>query len=196
MARKVKSESKPIVRNSSRRCSERILSSGKKSRYFEGSDSDDDEDELVRSSHENAKSMGKDKRRKGGEEEEDDFEEPQSEVDGDDVEDASFDDEPEAVKKPASKKRGRPSGPAKPTPQKRSMAKRRKVESDEEDDDDDEPQVEFIPLPKLKDTKGIEYGDDRIHPNTMDFLKELKANNKRDWLKSMYPRPCSPTVLI
>jgi hypothetical protein len=43
--------------------------------------------------------------------------------------------------------------------------------------------VTFIPLPKLRDTGGIEYADDRLHPNTLAFLKDLKANNKRSWLK-------------
>ncbi|KAL2175003.1 uncharacterized protein P884DRAFT_228996 [Thermothelomyces heterothallicus CBS 202.75] len=57
-------------------------------------------------------------------------------------------------------------------------------ESDEEFDEDAPPKVTFIPLPKLRDTGGIEYADDRLHPNTLTFLKDLKANNKRSWLKS------------
>ncbi|KAK4145189.1 uncharacterized protein C8A04DRAFT_35914 [Dichotomopilus funicola] len=59
-------------------------------------------------------------------------------------------------------------------------------DEDEDDDSDDDapPQVTFIPLPKLRDTGGIEYADDRLHPNTLAFLRDLKANNKRSWLKS------------
>ena len=41
----------------------------------------------------------------------------------------------------------------------------------------------FIKLPKAKGDGGVKYVDDRIHPNTMTFLKELKGNNDREWLK-------------
>ncbi|KAK3303242.1 uncharacterized protein B0T15DRAFT_539612 [Chaetomium strumarium] len=63
------------------------------------------------------------------------------------------------------------------------------AEPNAEDSDDDEvdenapPKVTFVPLPKLRDTGGIEYADDRLHPNTLAFLQDLKANNKRSWLK-------------
>ncbi|KAK4249703.1 hypothetical protein C7999DRAFT_39190 [Corynascus novoguineensis] len=60
-------------------------------------------------------------------------------------------------------------------------------ESDDEFDEDAPPKVTFIPLPQLRDTGGIEYADDRLHPNTLAFLKDLKANNKRSWLKSHDP---------
>ncbi|KAK4230189.1 hypothetical protein QBC38DRAFT_470270 [Podospora fimiseda] len=101
--------------------------------------------------------------------------------------------------RPPPKKRGRPS-------------KKAKVESDDEDDEDadfketetdqvsqenpskedeesDEdsdapPKVTFIPAIKLRDTEGIPYVDSRIHPNTLAFLTDLKANNKRSWLKA------------
>ncbi|KAJ9151345.1 Glycoside hydrolase family 92 protein [Pleurostoma richardsiae] len=56
-----------------------------------------------------------------------------------------------------------------------------------DDDDDDRPRkvgrVTIIPLPKLRDTGGVDYEDTRLHKNTLLFLKDLKANNKRDWLK-------------
>jgi hypothetical protein len=59
--------------------------------------------------------------------------------------------------------------------------------ADDEDDDsfdeDAPPKVTYIPLPKLRDTGGIPYEDNRLHKNTMLFLKDLKANNKRTWLK-------------
>lgn len=58
-----------------------------------------------------------------------------------------------------------------------------KAESDDEIDEDARPKVTFIPLPKMRDTGGIEYADDRLHPNTLAFLSDLKANNKRTWLK-------------
>ena len=60
-------------------------------------------------------------------------------------------------------------------------------DSDEELDEDAPPKVTFIPLPKLRDTGGIEYADDRLHPNTLAFLADLKANNKRSWLKCTHP---------
>ncbi|KAL2149317.1 hypothetical protein VTH82DRAFT_8665 [Thermothelomyces myriococcoides] len=57
-------------------------------------------------------------------------------------------------------------------------------EGDQEVDEDAPPKVTFIPLPKLRDTGNIEYADERLHPNTLAFLKDLKANNKRSWLKA------------
>ncbi|KAK4044327.1 hypothetical protein C8A01DRAFT_12272 [Parachaetomium inaequale] len=56
--------------------------------------------------------------------------------------------------------------------------------TDDEFDEDAPPKVTFIPLPQLRDTGGVEYADDRLHPNTLAFLADLKANNKRTWLKS------------
>ena len=41
----------------------------------------------------------------------------------------------------------------------------------------------FIKLPKARDDGGVPYEDDRIHPNSMLFLKELYSNNDREWLK-------------
>lgn len=69
-------------------------------------------------------------------------------------------------------------------------------ESDEEFDEDAPPKVTFIPLPKLRDTGGIEYADDRLHPNTLAFLRDLKANNKRSWLKGMLPSPFQSSRLV
>ncbi|KAI0540330.1 hypothetical protein GGR58DRAFT_461710 [Xylaria digitata] len=60
-------------------------------------------------------------------------------------------------------------------------------DGDSDDDEDDEPKVTFIPLPKLRDTNGIEYENTKIHPNTLLFLGDLKANNKRSWLKMHDP---------
>ncbi|KAI8958120.1 hypothetical protein F5Y11DRAFT_337248 [Daldinia sp. FL1419] len=55
---------------------------------------------------------------------------------------------------------------------------------DEDDDDDEENRITFIPAIQLRDTDGIEYEDTRLHKNTFLFLEDLKANNKRSWLKS------------
>jgi hypothetical protein len=40
-----------------------------------------------------------------------------------------------------------------------------------------------IKLPKAREAGGIPYQDDKIHPNTFLFLKDLAQNNDRDWLK-------------
>ncbi|KKZ65256.1 hypothetical protein EMCG_08906 [[Emmonsia] crescens] len=41
----------------------------------------------------------------------------------------------------------------------------------------------FIKLPKARDAGDTPYEDNTIHPNTMLFLKDLKENNQREWLK-------------
>lgn len=42
----------------------------------------------------------------------------------------------------------------------------------------------FIERPKPRGDGGIKYEPAQIHPNTMEFLKDLKKNNDREWLKS------------
>lgn len=42
----------------------------------------------------------------------------------------------------------------------------------------------FIELPKARPAGTTAYSDDRIHPNTMLFLTDLKQNNDRIWLKT------------
>ncbi|ROW03066.1 hypothetical protein VMCG_05747 [Cytospora schulzeri] len=112
------------------------------------------------------------------------------------------------LKVASGKKRGRPA--KKPTAiGRKARSKRAKVEHEDEDDDDDTddfeedvkdkdeedddesdldedeaPRVTIIPLIKMRDTGGVDYEDDRLHKNTLLFLKDLKANNNRDWLKS------------
>ncbi len=57
-------------------------------------------------------------------------------------------------------------------------------ETGETDDaDDDVLQSYSIPLPKAREAGDQPYEDSRIHPNTFLFLKDLKANNNREWLK-------------
>jgi len=41
----------------------------------------------------------------------------------------------------------------------------------------------FIKLPKAREAGKIPYSDPTIHPNTFLFLKDLRANNDREWLK-------------
>lgn len=89
------------------------------------------------------------------------------------------------------KKRGRPS--KKQTPKKEESEEPYQDEEEQQEDDDEDsddsdapPKVTFIPLPKLLDHGGIEYEDAKLHPNTVLFLKELKANNRRPWLKCTF----------
>ncbi|KAL9625631.1 MAG: hypothetical protein Q9160_000344 [Pyrenula sp. 1 TL-2023] len=42
----------------------------------------------------------------------------------------------------------------------------------------------FIERPKARPEGAVKYCPDKIHPNTMEFLKDLKANNDREWMKS------------
>lgn len=46
-----------------------------------------------------------------------------------------------------------------------------------------------IKKPKARPAGKVPYTDDTIHPNTLLFLKDLKGNNNREWLKS----ECSPS---
>jgi len=40
-----------------------------------------------------------------------------------------------------------------------------------------------IDLPGIMDAGDTPYEDERIHPNTLEFLRDLKKNNRREWLK-------------
>lgn len=42
----------------------------------------------------------------------------------------------------------------------------------------------IIKKPKARPAGKVPYRDDTIHPNTLLFLKDLKGNNNREWLKS------------
>ncbi|KAM3427609.1 hypothetical protein MY4824_009331 [Beauveria thailandica] len=66
-------------------------------------------------------------------------------------------------------------------------AEEEEEEEEEDDDDDDENRqmkVTIVPLEKLRDDGGVPYEDRKVHRNTLLFLKDLKANNRRPWLKS------------
>lgn len=43
-----------------------------------------------------------------------------------------------------------------------------------------------IKKPKARPAGDTPYSEETIHPNTMLFLKDLKANNNRQWLKSRF----------
>lgn len=61
-------------------------------------------------------------------------------------------------------------------------------EADGEVDEDAPMKVTILPLEQMRGTGGVDYEDERVHKNTMLFLKDLKANNKRSWLK------CEPCI--
>ncbi|KAI1153749.1 hypothetical protein F4825DRAFT_238941 [Nemania diffusa] len=98
-----------------------------------------------------------------------------------------------ASKPSSSAKKGRPSANTKQTSPSANRSKHKTHKSNEDDDEDkvddndddgdDEPMVTLIHLPRLRDTDGVEYEDTKVHPNTFLFLGDLKANNKRSWLK-------------
>ncbi|OAA70292.1 hypothetical protein ISF_02266 [Cordyceps fumosorosea ARSEF 2679] len=113
----------------------------------------------------------------------------------------SDDDESGAFEKPMKKRKSGASNGL------RASAAARKQESDgdeytaeaqtaeEEDEGDDEGfgeqenenrpmKVTVVPLEKLRDDGGVPYEDHKVHKNTLLFLKELKANNRRPWLKA------------
>jgi hypothetical protein len=43
-----------------------------------------------------------------------------------------------------------------------------------------------IKKPKARPAGKVPYSDGSIHPNTLLFLKDLKGNNDREWLKSEF----------
>lgn len=187
------------------RRSTRLSSSGTKSRYFED-DVDESEDSLAppgkkKTPKRNAKSKHDDS--SSDELQADDL---RDEASGDS--DSSQDEDNSDIAPPEKRGRGRPpkaqanakkrqaSSNDAETPRKRGRGrppvKKAKPQSEDEDDlddgDDDSddgegPLIERIELPKLRDTGGVEYEPENVHPNTLAFLKDLKANNQRSWLK-------------
>ncbi|KAB5566597.1 hypothetical protein GE09DRAFT_1218853 [Coniochaeta sp. 2T2.1] len=160
MAPKRKAPETPEASASARRSS-RISSSGQKSRYFED---DPVDDELSQEEYTTAKRSAKSKTKVKATVKSNAKSTPNNQrkqVESEDEDDDVYDDEEEATPDVAE-------------------------DDDDEDsfDEDAPPKVTYIPLPKLRDTGGIPYEDDRLHKNTMLFLKDLKANNKRTWLKS------------
>lgn len=58
---------------------------------------------------------------------------------------------------------------------------------EDEDDEDAPPKVTVIPLATLRPEDGVEYEDEKLHKNTLLFLKDLKKHNQRSWLKGESP---------
>ncbi|KAI0175162.1 hypothetical protein BJ166DRAFT_164309 [Pestalotiopsis sp. NC0098] len=192
------------------RRSTRLSSSGTKSRYFED-DVDESEDSLA--PHGKKKTPKRNAKPKHDDSSSDELQVDNlsDESTGDD--DPSQDEDDPEVAPPKNRGRGRPpkaqanakkrqaSSNDAETPRKRGRgrppAKKAKPQSEDEDnlnlDDDDEsddgegPLIERIELPKLRDTGGVEYNPENVHPNTLAFLKDLKANNQRSWLKLRDP---------
>ncbi|WJG35655.1 uncharacterized protein FOBCDRAFT_203903 [Fusarium oxysporum Fo47] len=52
---------------------------------------------------------------------------------------------------------------------------------EEEPDNDDERAVMIILHEALRPCDGVEYSDHRVHTNTLMYMKDLKANNRRSW---------------
>ncbi|KAI5919632.1 hypothetical protein F4810DRAFT_475933 [Camillea tinctor] len=132
--------------------------------------------------------------------------EDEAEASDDDEEGSNEEEEEEEEEEdvtPPPKKRGRPASTTKSTAAAKGGKKgkagvggaksgaggkaKRDEDEDEDEDDDEENRITFIPLPQLRDTGGVEYADTRLHGNTMLFLKDLKANNQRNWLKMHDP---------
>ncbi|KAL1888749.1 hypothetical protein Sste5346_009375 [Sporothrix stenoceras] len=184
-----KRQAPPTSEPSGRRRSTRISLSGQTSQYFEGDDSDVDLDD--RPGKRAKKSALASKAKNGARRQVDDSgdsdadsykeeEDEDEEEDGDeDNEDDDADDyEEEKVVKSSGKissKNGAKGGA--------KNGRKHKEESDDDSDSDAAPKVTFIPHKKLHDLGGVDYADETVHPVTMHFLKELKANNRREWLK-------------
>jgi hypothetical protein len=174
--------SAPIQEESTgtRRRSGRLSSTQLKSVYFE---SEDESEEPVAGRKKRA-TLTKKRGRKAASESDEEVEEEFKE-----------DSEEEAEVQPKKKPRGRPPKKAKEesdedqyhTPNEEEDDKDNNDDEEDDDDDDDDDdgprKVTIIPLEKLRDTGGVPYEDHYVHKNTMLFLKDLKANNKRPWLK-------------
>ncbi|CAK7240618.1 MAG: hypothetical protein STHCBS139747_002063 [Sporothrix thermara] len=187
---------------SDRRRSSRISLSGKTSKYFEGDDSEDDLEDASEDAHrgKRAKTGSSAKKSATGarrvvddsgdsdadayeedEDDEDDDEEGEDEVEGggdDGEEDEGEDEEIETKTKANTTSKSK-------SKNKNSSGNKKRADPDDDSDDDDEggPRRTFIPHKKLRDLGGVDYSDHTVHPVTMLFLKDLKANNRREWLK-------------
>ncbi|KAI1480921.1 hypothetical protein F4774DRAFT_376463 [Daldinia eschscholtzii] len=204
--------STPETTRNSRRRSNRISLSSKKSTYFEDNDDSDEELPPRKATKTGAKEKSSSRRKKNIEESDDDelqYNNAENTSEDEDEDVASVeDDSGSEANMPVTQKRGRgrpPKGQTKTsttakkpkkaqgpertntTAKARNSTKAKKeADSEEEsddDDDDEENRITFIPAIQLRDTNGVEYEDTRLHKNTFLFLKDLKANNQRSWLK-------------
>ncbi|KAK5987905.1 hypothetical protein PT974_12041 [Cladobotryum mycophilum] len=197
MPARKRSAPEPAQPNGARRRSGR--SGAQKSSYFEDSEQDKEEEAPPK------KKRGRPSTKKAPAKEESDEDQYKEETEEDVVEEEEEEEDEDVVEEeePPKKKRGRgrppAKSPAKKTASKKKAAAREESDGDqykdkpeeaaaEEDDDDDDDEgvrkVEIIPLEKMRDDGGVEYEDDKLHKNTLLFLRDLKANNKRPWLKA------------
>ncbi|RYP67811.1 hypothetical protein DL769_005673 [Monosporascus sp. CRB-8-3] len=184
-----------------RRRSQRVRSSAMKSAYFEAESDADDGSDLVLSPPRGKRAPPKEKGKVEEEVRYDDDGEDEYESGGDDENWGDEDDDELPPETPPNKKRrSRPSKQQQAEKKQKtnrqgskvSAAKAKRQETDDDDDDDEgsedeDGRVTFIPLPQLRDTGGVDYEDTRLHRNTLLFLRDLKANNKRSWLKMHDP---------
>lgn len=184
---------RPEPVSSSRRRSTRIGSSAEKSKYFEsdsgsGSDSEDAHAPKRAKSGNDAKYSGRRGPKVESDASEDEYEAP----DDDDDEEEEEEDAADEASGDGSEEEQDRSKPYKPSKKKgakppvKTARDRKNADSGNEDDDDDDEDnlVTFIPHVKLRELNGVEYADEKLHKNTLLFLKDLKANNVRSWLKS------------
>ena len=108
---------------------------------------------------------------------------PEDESDDDDDEFSSADEKPKRKRKSLPK----PSAAKKTGSSSQSTARVEGAELWREGAKIDlEPGTEIIiKRPKVRTAGKTPYADDTIHPNTLLFLGDLKANNDREWLKGL-----------
>lgn len=154
---------------------------GQKSKYFDGDDSDMDlSDEEPKAKRVKTSGRGHGRAQVDSDSDGDVYQE-EEEVEAeaeDDVDDAVEEEDVEDYKPKAT-----PKGRGRPAKTNRGR-KQESEEEDEESDDSDAPaKITFIPNKKLHDLGDIEPKDNTVHPVSLRFLKDLKANNQRTWLK-------------
>ena len=177
--------------SSGRRRSQRIAPA-KKPKYAEDDSENSDEEELPISTGHTRRSSGAQRKS---------IQDSGSEANptsGDsDTGDSEVDDEFHARESdlPPHKKgsgRSRPAGTSAKLASRPNIKPKPDWEGEEDDDDgsDDSGVRKVIvkphPINRMKSDGGISYEDDKIHPNTIVFLRDLKANNNRQWLKGTH----------
>ncbi|KAI2610358.1 uncharacterized protein GGS25DRAFT_257400 [Hypoxylon fragiforme] len=86
--------------------------------------------------------------------------------------------------KPTVTSKAKTSTNSKPKAKAKVASEEPEVDDDDDDEDEDENRITFIPAIQLRDLDGVDYEDDQLHKNTILFLKDLKANNNRNWLRA------------
>jgi hypothetical protein len=157
--------------SATRRRSGRLSNTPKKSNYFEGSDTENDEDGPP------PKKRGRPAKKPLPVESESEDEDKYAEEEDDDDEDEDDDDDEE---------RDTTNG----------QVGKYEPEEDDDDDDDAPRQVKILPLEQLRGEGGVAYKDHKVHKNTMIFLKDIKANNTRPWLKCEHTLPLTSRSML